>query len=55
MLAPSGADSARTEHYFDGGFTYRVSNNLQLDVRGGVGLNEAAADYFTGAGAVVRF
>lgn len=55
VLSPAGADTARTEHYFDGGFTYRVTNNLQFDIRGGKGLSEHAVDYFTGAGAVVRF
>jgi hypothetical protein len=51
---PSGADTQKPEHYFNGGFTYSVSNDLQLDVRAGVGLNAAAADFFLGAGAVVR-
>lgn len=54
-LYPSGASSTLPENYFDGGFTYLVTNNLQLDVRGGVGLNRAAADYFVGSGFVVRF
>ncbi len=52
---PSGADTAKTEHYFNGGFSYLISNNLQLDVRAGVGLNDAADDYFLGTGASVRF
>lgn len=55
MLAPIDTDAARTEHYFDGGVTYRVTNDLQLDVRAGTGLNDAAADVFGGGGAVVRF
>lgn len=54
-LLPSGATTAKPEYYFDGGFTFRVTNNLQLDVRAGVGLNEQSADYFVGNGAVVRF
>lgn len=52
---PSGAESAKPEYYFDGGFTYSVTNDLQLDIRGGVGLNAAAADYFVGSGFVKRF
>lgn len=36
MLTPAGAISAQTEHYLDGGFTYRVTNNLQLDIRAGL-------------------
>ena len=55
MLTPAGATSARTQHYADGGFTYRVTNNLQLDVRGGIGLSAASDDYFVGSGLVVRF
>lgn len=51
---PSGADTVTPTHYFDGGFTYSVTNNFQLDIRGGVGLNEAADDFFTGAGFVIR-
>lgn len=54
VIAPDGADTNPTENYFDGGFTYKVTNNLQLDVRGGVGLNEAADDYFVGSGFAVR-
>lgn len=54
-LLPTGANVAKPEYYFDGGFTFRLTNNLQLDVRGGVGLNDAAGDFFVGSGAVVRF
>jgi hypothetical protein len=55
MITPSGADTMPTEHYFDGGFTYSVTNDLQLDIRAGKGLSDGAIDYFTGAGVVVRF
>ena len=55
VFAPIAADTARTEQYFDGGFTWRVTNDLQLDIRAGTGLNNAAADIFGGVGAVVRF
>ena len=55
MLSPSGAQTMPTEHYIDGGFTYSVTNNLQLDIRAGKGLSDGAIDYFTGAGLVVRF
>lgn len=54
-LYPSSADTERTQHFFDGGFTFLVNNNFQLDIRGGVGLNEAADDYFVGAGSSFRF
>lgn len=55
VLAPSGSDVVETEHYFNGGFAYSVTNNLQLDVRAGMGLNDAAFDFFSGAGVVMRF
>jgi hypothetical protein len=51
---PDGADTNHTEHYFNGGFTLLITNNLQLDVRAGVGLNDAADDYFTGTGFAIR-
>jgi hypothetical protein len=43
------------EQYFDGGFTYLVTNNFQLDIRAGVGLNDHADDFFAGAGFAVRY
>ena len=49
-IAPDGADDEHNENYANGGFTFLVNDNLQLDVRAGVGLNEAADDLFTGAG-----
>jgi Putative MetA-pathway of phenol degradation len=49
-LAPgSGA-----QHYINGGFTYKVTRNFQLDVRAGKGLSAAADDYFAGAGFAIR-
>lgn len=52
---PSGADTDHTEHYFNGGFTYLFNNNLQWDIRAGLGLNDAADDYFIGTGFSMRF
>ena len=54
-LFPHSAETAETEHYFNGGFTYLFSNNIQWDVRGGVGLNDSSDDYFVGTGLSVRF
>ena len=54
-LFPSGASTALPEYYFDAGLTFPITNNLQFDVRAGLGLNEPADDYFTGAGVAVRF
>lgn len=52
---PSGAQTERTQYYFDGGFVYSFTNDIQWDIRGGKGLNDAAADYFLGTGLVLRF
>ncbi len=41
-------------HSFDGGFTYLLRPNLQLDLAGGVGLSDAADDWFVGLGVSVR-
>jgi hypothetical protein len=53
-FAPDGADTNHCENYFDGGLTFLITNNVQLDCRAGVGLNEAAADMFAGVGLSVR-
>jgi hypothetical protein len=55
MLTPIGGNSVPTEQYADGGFTYKVTNDLQLDIRAGKGLSAGSADYFVGSGAVVRW
>ncbi len=52
---PHGADTANTEHYFDGGFTFGINDDVQWDVFAGVGLNDAADDYFVGTGLAIRF
>jgi hypothetical protein len=52
---PSGADTVLPQHFFNGGFTYLLSDDVQFDVRAGVGLNSAADDYFVGTGLSVRF
>jgi hypothetical protein len=54
-LVPDGADTNRPQQYFNGGFTYLLTHDIQLDVRAGVGLNEAADDFFVGSGLSVRF
>lgn len=54
VIAPDGADFDPCQNYFDAGFTYLLSDNLQLDIRYGVGLNEGADDYFAGAGVTWR-
>ncbi|WP_186774873.1 transporter [Allorhodopirellula solitaria] len=54
-LYPSNADTAGAQHYFDAGFLYLLSDNVQWDIRGGLGLNDRADDYFAGSGLTVRF
>ena len=39
---------------FDGGLTYLIADNLQIDLLGGIALSEAAVDWFVGAGLVWR-
>jgi len=47
-----GSDCA---HTINGGFTFPITDNLQFDVRMGVGLNEEADDLFAGSGLSIRF
>jgi hypothetical protein len=54
VIAASGADTNPTEHYFNGGFTFLATDDVQWDIRAGVGLNDAAADYFVGTGLSIR-
>lgn len=42
-------------HYVDGGVTWSVSPDLQLDARVGLGLNDPSPDWSAGVGAAVRF
>jgi hypothetical protein len=51
---PAGAETVRVRHYFNGGLTYSFTNNIQWDIRGGRGLNDAADEYFVGTGFVLR-
>jgi hypothetical protein len=54
-LIPTSADTNHTENYFDGGFTYLFNDDLQWDIRAGVGLNSAADDFFAGTGLSFRY
>jgi hypothetical protein len=42
------------DHRYDGGFTFKVSRLVQLDLSVGVGLNKNAPDYFVGTGISFR-
>ena len=52
---PSGADTQQTEHYFNGGFAFLLTNDVQWDIRAGMGLNDAADDFLVGTGLSIRF
>ena len=42
-------------NYFDGGFTYLFSNDLQIDISAGKGISESATAWFLSAGIAIRF
>ncbi len=54
-LMPDNAETAQVEHYGNGGFTFLLNDDIQWDIRAGVGLNDAADDYFLGTGLSIRF
>ena len=54
-LFPDGGDSAQVEHYFNGGLSYLLSNDVQFDLRAGFGMNSTAMDFFVGTGLSIRF
>lgn len=50
-----GLEGSRpASHAVDGGFTLRLADNLQLDLRAGAGLDGDAEDWFVGAGFAAR-
>lgn len=53
-FAPGGLDGPN-RHFANGGLTYLVNGDLQLDIRAGTGVNGAANDYFAGAGVSRRW
>ena len=54
-ILPHSALDARAQHYADGGFTYQFTDDVQWDIRAGVGLNDSADDYFVGTGLSIRW
>ncbi len=52
---PSRADAVLPKYYAQAGLLLRPTNDVQFDVRAGLGLNAAADDFFTGAGLSLRF
>jgi len=51
----SFAEGNGPEHTVNGGMTFLANENLQLDLQGGLGLNDRAADFFVGFGLAHRF
>ena len=47
-------DGASDQHSADAGITYLLNDNVQLDLSAGVGLNDAAPDFFVAAGVAWR-
>lgn len=54
-IYPDSTPVANVESYLNGGVTYLINNDLQLDARIGTGLNDNAADLFSGVGFVWRY
>jgi hypothetical protein len=52
---PQSADTEKSEHYVNGGFGLLITDDIQWDIRAGVGLNDVADDYFVGTGLSARF
>lgn len=52
---PHSAIDTKPEHYLNGGFTFLATDDVQFDIRAGMGLSDAAEDFFVGSGVSVRF
>jgi len=58
LFVPLGAvapEQAHLQEYIVGGFVYFLSNDLEVDIRAGVGLNNHASDYLLGTGFAARY
>ncbi|HEY9420173.1 MAG TPA: transporter [Thermoanaerobaculia bacterium] len=49
------SENGSSTQYIDGGVTFSVFNDLQLDARIGFGLDDPSPNWFAGIGAAVRF
>lgn len=50
---PASTDASNQN--IDGGFTYLIKNNLQVDIYGGLGLSEDSYDFILGTGIALKF
>ncbi len=50
-----GAEDSDMAHSLNGGLTYLITKDFQLDARAGFGLNEQADDFFAGVGFSWRY
>ncbi len=55
VLMSTNAPDNRPTHYMDGGVIYRLTTNMQVDIRAGFGLSGRPDDFFAGTGFSVRF
>jgi hypothetical protein len=55
VLSPISADTNRPQNYYNAGFAVHINKDVQWDIRAGVGLNEAADNFFAGSGLTLRF
>lgn len=54
-IFPSGNAAVSSEHYINGGLTFRFNDDVQFDLRIGKGLTDASDDYFAGVGISLRY
>ena len=47
-------DSGPDSHFLNGGFTFLISRDVQLDIRAGFSVDDAETDSFAGAGLAFR-
>ena len=55
MFAPINSDADHPQYYFDRGVTVFLMDNVQWDIRAGMGLNKWADDFFAGTGLSIRY
>ena len=54
VLIPTATDAAGAQHFADAGLSLLATPDVQFDLFAGAGLNDAADDFFVGAGLVLR-